>query len=258
MTLFDNGARYGLKASMKSSRGVKIRLDLVSMTAEVVAEFVNPRGVISASQGSMQILPSGNVLLGFGYNAAWTEFLPTGEAICDVHVGSQKTFNTGAVQTYHVNKYPWIGRPTTTSPQIVFREGEVHVSWNGATEIRSWVLETSMNEDMEGNKNSILDIGMVDRTGFETKMGVDCHRWPYVRAVAVDVKGKRLGVGEVVTTDCEWEIDRTVHFYFFGLKMAVPSLRKMVMGFVGCGVVIWGLWRWRLRRRGYIYYCYWK
>jgi hypothetical protein len=247
ITLFDNGARYGLRPQVEYSRGVEIALDLVAMTAQLKTEFVNPRKIISASQGSMQILPSGNVLLGYGYNAAWTEFLPTGEAICDVHVGSQKTFNTGAVQTYHVSKQAWTGFPTT-DPLIVWDSsegGSVYLSWNGATEIQNWVLQASGTKEME--HTSILDIAMVPKTGFETKARVDCRKWPFVRAVAVDGKGQKLGTSVVLETICS-ELPEEA-----GESKAMADLWMGLGLFVitTSGVLIAWTWRWWARRREY-------
>lgn len=194
--LFDNGARYGLKPSVEASRGVEIILNTVNMTAEVKAEFVNPQKIISGSQGSMQVLPSGNVLLGFGYNAAWTEFSSEGEPLCDVHIGSQKAFNTGAVQTYKVNKAAWMGKPST-APRIVVIDGEVFVTWNGATEVKKWRVQGS-----RGPGSEFEAVVEVDKTGFETSVSVYCEKWQFVRAVALDASGAELGLTEVVATGC--------------------------------------------------------
>ena len=194
--LFDNGARYGLKPSVDASRGVEILLDIVGMTAEVITEFVNPRKIISSSQGSMQILPSGNVLVGFGYNAAWTEFTSEGEPLCDVHVGSEKTFNTGAVQTYKVNKAPWLGKPITV-PEIVMVDGELFMSWNGATEVKKWRIEGSRGIGMD--LEAVIE---VDKKGFETIVSVYCEKWLFVRAVGLGASGEELGASEIVPTDC--------------------------------------------------------
>jgi hypothetical protein len=194
--LFDNGARYGLKPSVEASRGVEVLLDTTTMTAEIKAEFVNPRKIISGSQGSMQVLPSGNVLLGFGYNAAWTEFSSEGEPLCDVHVGSEKTFNTGAVQTYKVNKAAWVGKPNT-APKIAVVGSEVFLSWNGATEVKKWRIQGS-----RGTGVDLQAVVEVEKTGFETSVRVYCEEWHLVRGLALDGSGAELGVTEVVSTDC--------------------------------------------------------
>ena len=194
--LFDNGARYGLKPSVEASRGVEVLLDLANMTAELKQEYVNPGKIISGSQGSMQVLPSGNVLLGYGYNAAWTEFSPEGEPLCDVHIGSEKNFKTGAVQTYKVNKAAWIGIPNT-APQISVIESELFLSWNGATEVKKWRVQGSRGTGMD-----LEAIVEVEKTGFETIVSVNCGKWHLVRAMALDGSGEELGATEILPTDC--------------------------------------------------------
>lgn len=204
ITLFDNGARYGLKPSVESSRAVHISLDLEAMTAEIVREYVNPRKIISASQGSIQVLDTGNVLVGYGYNAAWTEYSSEGEALCDVHIGSQKTFNTGAVQTYKVLKNVWTGRPDTV-PDVKVQHNKVYVSWNGATEVRGWILEGSKTPRSEGGEEEFKMVVEVERSGFETEIMFQQKAWCWVRVVAIDGEGVVLETSEIwaTGTDCK-------------------------------------------------------
>ncbi|CZR56353.1 uncharacterized protein PAC_06241 [Phialocephala subalpina] len=247
ITLFDNGARYGLKPHVDHSRGLHIALDLDAMTAELKHSYINPKGVISASQGSLQILPSGNVLMGFGYNAAWTEFTAEGVPLCDVHVGSQKTFNTGAVQTYKVLKHAWTGLPTT-KPKIQFLDGDIYMSWNGATEVANWAIQSSNDGGVE--VHSLIDVELVPKTGFETKASLHCRRWKYVRAVAVDAKGQQLGASEMVETNCETSEEQALLQLRLDREQRIRWMLQVII-FVGCGVGICSLWRWRIRRRTY-------
>lgn len=199
ITLFDNGARYHLKPTVDHSRGVHIELDLKAMTATLKTTHVNPRRIISGSQGSMQTLPSGNVLIGYGYNAAWTEFSAEGEVLCDVHIGSQKFFNTGAVQTYKVLKYSWVGRPST-KPKVESVDGEVYVGWNGATEVKEWALKGLNEARVELGADEVVK---VEKADFETRVKVDCQRWKYVKAAAVGIDGNILGESRTVLVACE-------------------------------------------------------
>lgn len=239
VTLFDNGARYGLKPTVEASRGVYIALDLQAMTAEVKNSYVNPRKIISGSQGSMQVLPSGNVLLGFGYNAAWTEFTPEGKALCDVHIGSQKTFNTGAVQTYKVLKHAWTGRPLT-KPAVKFVDGMIYMSWNGATEVVNWVLQSSTDGGL--GVTSLVDVEMVAKTRFETRTTVDCHRWHYVRVIAIDAKGQKLGVSEMIETNCEVCIKTPIFEYELTQSSSRLRTNKLNCSFWSTGNNASGIW----------------
>ncbi|TGO22731.1 hypothetical protein BPAE_0157g00180 [Botrytis paeoniae] len=203
ITLFDNGARYGLKPQVESSRAIHISLDLEAMTAEIVREYVNPRKILSASQGSMQVLENGNVIVGYGYNAAWTEYSSEGEVLCDVHIGSQKTFNTGAVQTYKVLKHAWVGRPSTV-PDVKVMRNNVYVSWNGATEVRGWALEGAKT-DGGGGKEEFQMVAEVQKSGFETKILFQRKAWCWVRVFAIDGEGVKLETSEIwaTGTDCK-------------------------------------------------------
>jgi len=264
ITLFDNGARYHLKPTVDHSRGVHIELDLRAMTATLKATYVNSRKIISGSQGSMQTLPSGNILIGYGYNAAWTEFSAQGEVLCDVHIGSQKFFNTGAVQTYKVLKYPWVGRPST-KPKVESVDGEMYVSWNGATEVKEWALK-GLNE--AGAELGVGEVVKVEKAGFETRVKVDCQRWKYVKAVAVDIDENILGESNAVLVSCEVCTDGFYELLWNAntATLQKPSILKTIitqpatsllgvlvnsMTFVVFGAAIYTLWRCIVRRRGY-------
>ncbi|KAH7323846.1 hypothetical protein BKA65DRAFT_528614 [Rhexocercosporidium sp. MPI-PUGE-AT-0058] len=162
------------------SRGIHIALDFVTMTATLETSYVNPRKIISDSQGSMQTLPSGNVLILSG-----TDITLRGR--------NSKFFDTGAVQTYKVLKYPWVGNPTTR-PKVRSLGGWVYVSWKGATEVRAWVLKGLDEAGGELKDENVR----AERMGFETRLNVDSRKWNFVKAVAVDVDGKVCGELEAV------------------------------------------------------------
>ncbi|KAF7904701.1 hypothetical protein EAF00_002035 [Botryotinia globosa] len=208
ITLFDNGARYGLRLQVESSRAIHISLDLDAMTAEIVREYVNPKKKLSACQGSMKVLENGNVMVGYGYNAAWTEYSSEGEVLCDVHIGSQETSNTGAVQTYKVLKHAWIGRPDTV-PDVKVVQNNVYVSWNGATEVKGWVLEGAKTARGEGSEEEFQMVAEVQKSEFETRILFQRKAWCWVRVIAIDGEGVKLETSEIWAngTDCKDTID---------------------------------------------------
>lgn len=144
ISIFDNSSR-GKEAPEHPSRGLIVDLDTAKMTASVRAQYWNPIQIISQSQGSMQVLDNGHVLLGYGYDAAWTEFGADGEVLCDVHFGPRVGFGKGAVLSYRVFKQKWIGQPLTL-PDVALSGTTASVSWNGATEVVTWVLQGSSVE----------------------------------------------------------------------------------------------------------------
>lgn len=66
---------------------MKVTIDTKNMTATLVSQYINSQQILSSSQGSMQILPNCDAPIGYGYDAAFTEFAPNGVMLCDTHFG---------------------------------------------------------------------------------------------------------------------------------------------------------------------------
>lgn len=199
LTIFDNGA-HGYKTGERTaeiSRGLLVQLDLTRMTVELITQFIRPQPVLSASQGSVQILDNGNVFVGWGYTPAYTEFTNNGTAICDVEFGAARWFQTGAVKSYRGFKGDWVGRPKS-KPDIAGRRKQVYVSWNGATEVRHWRLQSAVAWDAD--ENNFADQETIERTTFETMFNVAGIEGRYVRALALDASGEVLGISHVFDT----------------------------------------------------------
>lgn len=199
ITLFDNGAEAWHYVS-PVSRGLSLAVDLDAMTVAVRQEYVDPGRTLSQSQGSMQLLPSGHVLVGYGFNGAFTEFAANGTALCDVHFQAGASVETGDAQSYRVLKHAWTGRPTT-KPAAKLVGDRVFVSWNGATEVREWVLEGADAGEVDERDWTVVQ--RVDRRGFETTLESDGDGWPFLRLVALDDEGAVLGRSEVLDVDYE-------------------------------------------------------
>jgi hypothetical protein len=214
ITIFDNSSR-GKGAPENRSRGLFVDIDEKELTASVRHEYWNPLQISSQSQGSVQVLDNGNVLVGYGFDAAWTEFSVDGEVLCSVHFGPSGGFGDGNIISYRVFKHQWVGRPTS-SPDAAFAETYVAVSWNGATEVKSWILEGAVDTGNGTNGNEFNDwkiqhpeylddfvfVSAVPKSGFETVVPVPSDM-PYrtLRVVALGEEGKFLGV----TASVEWE-----------------------------------------------------
>ncbi|KAE9404723.1 hypothetical protein BT96DRAFT_813147 [Gymnopus androsaceus JB14] len=63
MTLFDNAGEFGQQQE-SMSRGLYLGVDFTNMNVELLMEFVPHNASISQSQGSVQIQPNGNFLVG--------------------------------------------------------------------------------------------------------------------------------------------------------------------------------------------------
>ena len=186
ITMFDN--REG-----EASRGMWLDVDTENMTVKLRTEYWNPDYLYSESQGSLQVLPSGNIFIGYGHSAAFTEFAPTGEVLCNVHFASGGSFDRGGMQSYRAFKKAWVGQPQYP-PSVMLEEEVMYVSWNGATEVVAWVLEgaDSSNEDAEYSF-----IKMEPKKAFEAVVPIDegalAERYRFLRFTGVDINGNVLG-----------------------------------------------------------------
>ncbi|KAL8784912.1 MAG: hypothetical protein Q9195_008849 [Heterodermia aff. obscurata] len=191
LTLFDNGVSPDTFDFQ--SRGLMIDIDVKAMTAKVRHEYLSPQKIGSKSRGSMQVLENGHVLLGYGVNAGWSEFSMEGDLLCDVHFGPEMRFGRDEVLSYRVLKRNWIGDPKTP-PNIEHQGDDVYVSWNGATEVATWVLLAA-----DADISDFIPLASVRKEGFETRIPVPTNMTTLsLRAVGLDSHDKVLGSTSVL------------------------------------------------------------
>ncbi|KAJ9620954.1 hypothetical protein H2203_007540 [Taxawa tesnikishii (nom. ined.)] len=173
-------------------------LDLDRMTASLVQDYVNPH-VLSHSQGSVQLLDNGNVFVGWGHTPAWAEFAANGTMLCDAHFGPKITWGLGLVKSYRTSKGRWTGRPRSRPSielQLGFTYATAYVSWNGATEVQHWRLEST------GNPNAanadFVQGPTTHRKGFETAIGIPKDAGRYIRFAALDKNFRLLKYTELL------------------------------------------------------------
>ncbi|GAB7366789.1 hypothetical protein MBLNU230_g0740t1 [Neophaeotheca triangularis] len=235
----------------------------------VIMSYENPQTIRSSSQGSMQLLHHNNptttqfprVLVGYGLNAVLTEYAINGTVVCDAHFGARTSWERGDIQSYRAYKAAWKGLPNTP-PKAVLEEtlpGQttIHTSWNGATGIHSWLLQSSSDGHTWENLET------VPKTTFETTFhlspsSVSSSR--YLRALALDLASQPLapnGFSNVIDRGLLISylpgLQRTLPSALVGGPAVVKSLAVVVCGaMVGLGV-FW-LFRavlvWRLGRGG--------
>ncbi|KAE8366406.1 ASST-domain-containing protein [Aspergillus caelatus] len=197
ITVFDNGANDHVMDE-DHSRGLVIAVDVGNWTATLKRVYDAPGGFSAHSQGNVQVLEeSGNVFVGWGKAAAYTEFSAGGEVLCDTHWGPQMFFPLGWVKSYRTYKAGWVGRPVMP-PDVAVDGGlrTVFVSWNGATDVAGWVLQRVWNS----TEDEFETVDYVPKTGFETAIEMD-ERAGSWRLVAVDFTGEELGYTEVFSLD---------------------------------------------------------
>jgi hypothetical protein len=185
ISIFDNGAHPQVH---EESRGILVELDEQKMGAKLVREYTFPEKLISTSQGSMQILPNSNVLIGWGSQPFITEFSHDGQLLLDAHFPPDG-------ESYRAFCFPWSGHPiedpAVALEQLSAEKVKLYASWNGATEVESW-------EVLAGPRPGRLEsAGAVPRDGFETAMLVQSSH-SYFAVRAKEHSGRVLGTSAPV------------------------------------------------------------
>ena len=182
LTVFDNGNMN----EVEQSRAVVLELDEEAMTAELVREYTHPDKVRSATQGNVQVLPNGNVFVGWGSAPFLSEFSHEGGLLFN------GAFPTEG-ESYRAFRFPWKGQPKD-DPALVARRGHgdevtLYVSWNGATEVATWQVLAGPSPD------SLEEVASAPRKGFETAIVLRTTE-TYVGVQAKDRSDRTLGASK--------------------------------------------------------------
>jgi hypothetical protein len=187
VTFFDDG-----DPGEAQSRGVTISLDQQTHTATLVSQRLHPNPpLLAASQGDMQSLPDGNVLVGYGGVPEISEYSKSGSLLFDAHLPYGLIF-------FRAYRHPWSGQPLTR-PAIVaglnnVGETIVHMSWNGATGVASWRVLAGT-----GTAN-VSPRATVATTGFESSTILPA-RYKYAAVQALDSGGQPLATSHTVRVE---------------------------------------------------------
>jgi Arylsulfotransferase (ASST) len=182
VTLFDDGA--GFTKVESQSRGLEIHVSPRKKQATLVHEYLHSPPTLASSQGSVQILPDGNVFVGWGSKPYFSEYTPRGTQIFS---GSFRS----PVASYRAYRFAWYGAPLQP-PAIAVRpatagEDDVYASWNGATQVASWQLLSSSS-----STGPFVPIGSpAPWKGFETK--IETPTANYFEVEALNSRGRVLG-----------------------------------------------------------------
>ncbi|MCW3020380.1 MAG: hypothetical protein JWN10_2688 [Solirubrobacterales bacterium] len=184
MTVFDNGATPAVE---KRSRALILDVDEGSMTATMLNEYTH-RNILAGSQGSVQLLPNGNVFVGWGEVPRVSEFDHAGRIVFDAELGSK-------YESYRAFRLPWTGSPAQAPAIAIAGRGRsltAYASWNGATEVDSWQLLAG------GDTGALTTVASTRSAGFETALRVPSGG-PRLAARALDRWGNTLGESNVMS-----------------------------------------------------------
>ena len=177
ISVFDNGA---MPVVHPQSRGLILRPDPATGTVALVRQYTHPQPLSAGSQGDMQALPDGHQLLGWGAQPYVTEESADGRVLFDAHLPA-------GGQSYRSFRFPWTGHPA--QPPALARFGaSAYASWNGATDVARWQLETGTDAA------HLSPTGLpIPRLGFETTLPVPHGSGPRYAVIAEDARGDELG-----------------------------------------------------------------
>ena len=193
ITVFDNGGSTRFSGmSDRESRGITLDLDGAAGKVSLVHEYHHPgKALFTRSEGSMQLLPGGDAFVSWGGAQPYmTEFTPGGDAVFEASI------LPAGDDTYRAYRLPWRHARPARRPDVIASTGssgtDVYVSWNGATDVRSWEVLTG------GSRSSLHSVKTVGRSDFETHIELPNAAPAYVEARALDSQGNVLGTSSAV------------------------------------------------------------
>jgi hypothetical protein len=177
------------------ARGLVDQLNMTTHTVSLVSQYVRGPHFYVAFTGSTQLLPSGNVVVGWGSTPYFTEYSKTGQMLLDaVWPSADLSYRAELLQN-------WVGTPYFPPAGAVRRARRrttIYASWNGATKVVSW-------EVLAGpNARHLTLVAKKRKLGFETAIGLK-RAYKTYRVRALDAKGRTLGTSaafprHIVTT----------------------------------------------------------
>jgi hypothetical protein len=166
-----------------SSKGMLLRLNPASHTASLVAAYSHSPTLDVAFLGSMQVLPNGNALVGWGSRPYFTEYSHSGRPLLDV-------LWPGKDQSYRaLYSATWVGSPyypPRGAARTAHGRTTVYASWNGATQVRSWRVLAG------ASATHLSPVATGHRNGFETALSLGTRSYKLFKVEALGATGAVL------------------------------------------------------------------
>lgn len=230
ISLFDNGGAvwHGqFNDNSTSARGIHFSYDEEAKTTKLISQAIPFNHTTSRSQGSVDLMPNGNWLIGWGEQPYLSEFASTGPVLGNstgTEINGTETSGLAAagaqnltmlwsaqfgavaagvdVQTYRLHRANWTGFPKTYPNLTAEANGtstNLFMSWNGATEVATWeVFGANSTSGGEG----AVSIANASRTGFETTVSVASDKqYPVYQVRALDNNGTTIAFSEFVSAN---------------------------------------------------------
>jgi hypothetical protein len=167
-----------------ASRGMILKLNTLTHVASLIATYPRTSKRVAAFLGSMQELPNGNALVGWGSQPFFSEYSRSGQLLLDAQF-------PGKDQSYRALFSPdWVGTPSyppSGARRTTHGSSTAYASWNGATEVARW-------EVLGGASASHLSrVTVKPSTGFETPITLGKANYKVLKVQALDAQGHVLG-----------------------------------------------------------------
>jgi hypothetical protein len=187
-TVFDNGSSGVGGPTEPRSRGLMLSVDETRRTVTLVREYVRGENTLASSQGNVQVLPDGDVFVGWGSEPYLSEFRGAGQP-------NYEAMLPAAGQSYRAFRNEFTGTPRVAPAVAVRRHSDglyVYASWNGSTEVATWQVLAG------AHPARLTAIAHAPRQGFETV--IKLHSDASLFAVAAqDSRGRGLGRSAAVS-----------------------------------------------------------
>jgi hypothetical protein len=189
ISVFDNGSD-GTHSPEEQSRAILINVDEKRRSARLGRSYTRHGHVLSGAMGSVQLLPYGRVLVGWGNDPYISEYTADGRLVTDARLMA------AGAHSYRAFRSEWRAQPLDP-PRIELTKDSrtgaktLYTSWNGATEVSHWQVLAGIAPD------ALRTIGIARRYGFETAIPLGTAGG-YVAAAALDRAGNRLGMSHAI------------------------------------------------------------
>jgi hypothetical protein len=193
VTMFDNGSNPRIHYQ---SRGVRMAIDPARRTIHLIGTYPHPSSPLLAdSQGNVQTLPNGGVVVGWGAKPYVSEFAHGGALLFDAHMPLE-------MSSYRAFRLPWSGQPLwppAVSARVLATEDStaVSASWNGATNVASWRVLAGPDPGSLTAQATMPDTGFESNVTFPNTYP-EHNKVEYVAVEALDGTGRVLGTSATV------------------------------------------------------------
>lgn len=148
----------------RQSSAMALRLNFKARLVTLVRRYTHAPPLLADFGGSLQLLPNGHAVVGWGSASQFSEYDSAGQQVFNGSLPLE-------IYSYRAYSFAWTGDPLTRPAIAVLAKGSgrptVYASWNGATRVASWRVLGGVSS------NQLRPVQTMPSTGFETATGLD-------------------------------------------------------------------------------------